>query len=72
MMAERVSGSVYMVDAMLLGRPKALSTYIILGDDETLIIDPGPPSSSETLLEASHGAGGLKALRPSQGGAPHG
>ncbi|RLI18980.1 hypothetical protein DRO49_01450, partial [Candidatus Bathyarchaeota archaeon] len=52
MLAERVSGSVYMVDAMLLGRPKALSTYIILGDDETLIIDPGPPSSSETILKA--------------------
>jgi len=52
MRVERVSESVYLVDAMLLGRPRALSTYIIMGDGEAMIIDPGPPSSSETILKA--------------------
>jgi glyoxylase-like metal-dependent hydrolase (beta-lactamase superfamily II) len=52
MEATRVSGSVYMVDAYLLGRPKTLSTYIILGEQKVMIIDPGPPSSIDTVIEA--------------------
>ncbi len=55
MRVERVSESVYLVDAMLLGRPRALSTYIVMGEGEAMIIDPGPPSSSETILKALRG-----------------
>lgn len=59
---EEVGGSVYMVDAHLLGRPRGLSTYIILGDSRALIVDPGPPSSADTVLEALRELGVEEAL----------
>lgn len=51
METERVSDKVYMIDALLLGRPEALSTYLILGNEGSMIIDPGPPSSIITIMK---------------------
>lgn len=56
-MVRKVSEGIFEIDTKTLGHEKLISSYLIIGNEKTMLLDPGFPSSVPTVLEEMKNAG---------------
>jgi len=56
-MVRKVSEGIFEIDTKTLGHEKLVASYLIIGSEKTMLLDPGFPSSVPTVLEEMKKAG---------------
>lgn len=56
-LARRLADDLWVLDTRHLGEPSVIASYLIEGPDELALVDVGPASTAETVLDAVHAAG---------------
>ena len=56
-MVRKVSDGIYEIDTKTLGHEKLIASYLVIGNEKTLLLDTGFPSSVPIVLEEIKNAG---------------
>ena len=56
-MADKIAPGKLQIDTRPLGHEKLVASYLVRGEDKTALIDPGFPSSAQTVLDECRDAG---------------
>jgi glyoxylase-like metal-dependent hydrolase (beta-lactamase superfamily II) len=56
-MVREPTPGIFEIDTLILGHEKLIAAYLVVGSEKTVLIDPGFPSSADTVLKSVSEAG---------------